>query len=450
MRKKCLAIILAITTLLSFSYNVFAENENEPQQNIEEKVLEAKSPHAIVLDIKTGAVLYEKNANEEVYPAGLTKIMTALLVLENCNVEELVTASETALSNIKAGDSKIGIIKGERLSVRQLLYGMLLASASDAANVLAEKTAGSIEEFVKMMNSKAKELGMENTNFTNPTGEHNERHYTTPQDMSKLLLSVLKIEEFCEIVKCDSYNIPATEKSSASRKITNRNHFVSRLLRNDYYYKYSTGIMTGYTVEAKSTIAASAKKNDMNLLALVFEAETQDNVAQSFKDCSRIFDFIFENYTTHRIVKKDDLVAQIKIENTRREKKLILKAENDVSVLREKGKDDVEITYEDKLPKKISAPVTENQVIGEREYFLNGASIGTLNLVADKGYNLDPVTFVVNKMLAFVTSPWLFVFLAAVIFVLVMMERRRRRILRKKRNEARRKRNNELMQKIEM
>ncbi len=451
MRKRFITAILSIIIILSFSCNVFAENENETKPNTDEpkETLFAKSPHAILLDIKTGAVIYEKNSDEKVYPAGLTKIMTAVLVLENCNIEQLMTAGETALSNVRAGDSKIGIINGERLSVRQLLYTMLLASASDAANVLAEQTSGSIEKFVALMNERAKELGMGNTNFTNPTGEHDERHYTTARDMAKLARYAMSIGEFCEIVKSESYNIPPTEKSDTARKITNRNHFVSKLLRSDYYYKYSTGIATGYTPEAKSCIAASAQNKGMNLLSLVFEAETEDNVAQSFTDCKNMFDFVFGNFTSQSVAKQNDIVAQTQIINTRREKKLILRAETPLDVIVDKDGAKAEITYKDTLPNKISAPVKENQKIGVREYFLNGVSIGTINLIADKNYNLDPITFVVNKMIAFVTSPWMFVFIAILIFVLVMAERRRRRILRKRRREARAKRNKELMKEIE-
>jgi len=456
MRIKVTAFILTLMLCFSFVGSSFAENENikndkvniENESTQEEKIV-AKSPHAIVLDMRTGAVLYKKKAGERVYPAALTNIMTAVLVLEHCNMEELVVASETALSNVKAGDNKMGIVKEEKLSVRQLLYGMMLESASDAASVLAEKTSGSIEKFVSLMNEKAHSLGMKNTNFTNPTGEHDERHYTTASDMAILTRYAMGISEFCEVVKCQSYSIPATEKNHTSRKITNRNHFVSNLLRNDYYYKYSTGIKTGYSPEAKSCIAASAEKNGMALIAIVFEAETQDNVAQSFTDCRDMFDFVFENYVSQTIVSEGEIIAQTEILNTRRDNKLILKAENKVSVIRKRDSEDIEVTYKDTLAKEVSAPVEKNERIGVREYFLNGKSIGKLNLLAEKSYALDPITFLVNKMIAFVTSPWLFVAIVIAIFILVMAERRRRRILRKKRRDARNRRNRELMRSLD-
>lgn len=451
MRKRITAVCLIIIMLLSFSCCVTAENEAAEKLNTEEKThgLSAKSPYAILFDLKTGAVLYEKSASERVYPASLTNIMTAVLVLENSNLEELATASETALSNVSPGDNKMGIIKEERLSVRQLLYGMMLASASDAANVLAENTSGSIEEFVALMNKKAKELGMKNTNFNNPTGEFDERHYTTASDMQKLVLHAMSIPEFCEIVKCQSYSIPPTEQNKSARKVTNKNHFVSNLLRNDYYYKYSTGIKSGYSPEAKSCIAASAEKGSIHLGALIFGADTEDNVALSFTDCRDMFDYVFNNYSSQTIVSQGEILAQTEIINTRRDNKLILKAENKVSVIKLKDAANPEITYKDYFPKSISAPVEKDQLIGTREYFLNGKSIGKLNLLAEKSYALDPITFVINKMVAFVTSPWLFAAIALAIAIFIFLERRRRRILRKKRRDAQKKRNRELLRKID-
>ncbi len=454
MKNKILACAILIVLLFSLS-TVYAQPEgidsNTEQLNTEtsKEVLTAMSPHVLLVDMKTGMVLYSKNASEKVYPSTLTNIMTALLVLENCNLEELVTASETALSNVPSGDNKLGIVKGENLSVRQLLYAILLSSSSDATNLLAEKTSGSIDEFVKLMNTRAKELGMVNTNFTNPTGTHDERHYTTAEDMAVLVRTAMENETFREIVKCQSYSIPATEQNPTARKVVNRNHFVSILLRNDYYYKYATGIKTGYSAEAKSCIAASAEKNGISLLALVFEADTVDNVAQSFADCKTLFDFVFDNYVSQSVVDKGEIIAQTGVENTRRDNKLILKSEKDISIIRHKDSPESQITFKDYLKKSVSAPIKKEQVIGTREYFADGVSIGTVNLLADKSYKLDIITYLVNQMIAFITSPWLFVSIAALIFVFIMLERRRRRILRKKRRDARKKRNRELLKKID-
>lgn len=428
MIKRIISVLLTIFLIFSVLSVVLAENESEI--NSEKKEFSASAPSAILVDRHTGMVIYKKSSAERVYPADLTKIMTAVLVLENCKLEETAKASETALSNIPAGASPL-LLKGEKLSVRQLLYAMILASSSDAANVLAEKTSGSIEEFVSLMNKKAQELQMKNTNFTNPSGEHDERHYTTAEDMAKLAVYAMRTDEFREIVKCSSYSIPATDKYSSVRDIKTTN----RLLRkeNEYYYRYATGLKTGFTAEAKICIAASAEKNNISVIGLVFGSERDDG----YKDCKAMFDFVFDNYVGQNVVRKGDIVAQTVVVNTRRNSKLILKTDADASVLKLKNEGEIKVTYKDNIPKEVSAPVKANQIIGTRKYYLDGKLICTVNLVSDKDYVLDPISFIVNKMIAFLTSPWLFVVIIFALVIFVVIERRRRRIRRQKRREQR-------------
>ena len=451
---KIVAVMVVCALLFSVQTGVFAENDsvdNKAEEKTEEKApdeISARSPHVILIDMRTGSSLYSRKAKEKVYPASLTKIMTAMLVLENCNLEDVVAAKETAISNVQDGSSKLGIKKDERLSVRQLTYAMMLTSAADAANVLAEHASGSIEKFVDAMNKKAKSLGMKNTNFTNPVGDHDERHYTTAQDMARLCVYAMQNESLREIVKSSSYSIPATEKNDKERRLINKNYLISTSIRNDYYYKYATGLKTGYTKEAKSCIAATAEKNGMQLLALVFEAESEDGSVQSFVDCINMFNFVFDNYSARRVVKQDAIVSQTKVLYTRRTKKVILQTEAGIDALRDKKEEDIKITFKDDIPESVKAPIKKGQVIGKREYFVNGASVGTINLIADKEYRFDPITFVVSKTIDFFTSPWLFVVIALVIVILILLERRRRRILRKKRRMERNKRNQELMKSV--
>lgn len=446
MKKKLISLIL-IMIFVAFQV-ANATNEITADEVTVNETLSAKSSNVILLDMNTGSVLYEKNSKDKIFPAEITEIMTAVIVLENENLEKLFEAGETALSNISEGDSKMGIVTGERLSVRQLLHGMLLASASDAANVLAHGVGGSVGEFVDLMNKKAKKLGMKNTNFTNPTGEHDERHYSTTEDMAILSRYAMSIPEFREIVKTQSYTITPTEKSKNERKIINRNHFASSLLRADYYYKYSTGIKTGYTIQAKSCIAASAKKGNVELLCLIFGANTEDNVAISFVDCKNMFDFVFNNYSSIKIVSANKIVAQTKLINSRRTKKVILKAAKDLDALKDKKINETEITFKDYYPKEVSAPIEKNQEIGKREYFLNGNSVGTVMLVADKNYKFDPITYFINKLIAFLKSPWLLVAIILIIALLILKERHRRKVLRNERKRAKMERNKRMIEDI--
>ncbi len=446
--KNLIIFTLVVLTFFSATVPAFSVEEEKKEEIVVEDKLTARSPNVLLLDMKTGTVLFKRKPNEKVYPANLTTIMTAILTLENGNIEEVVTAKETALSNVKQGESKLGIIKDERLSVRQLLYAMMLTSSSDAANVLAEHIGGSIEKFTQKMNEKAKELGMKNTNFTNPIGNHDERHFTTANDMAKLCMYAFKNESLREIVKTPSYIIPATEKCDKERKIINKNYLVSTGIRNDYYYKYATGFKTGYTKEAKSCIAATAQKNGKELLCLVFKAETEEKEILSFSDCINLFEFVFNNYTARLIVKEGEIVSQTKLLNARRTEKVILQTQKRLDVLRHKEDGEIKVTFEDNVVDSVKAPVKKGEKLGERTYFVNGKEAGMVELVADKDYNFDPLKFLVNKVVWFFTSVWIFVVIIIALIVYVNIERRRRRKLREKRRENRQKRNMELEQKM--
>jgi D-alanyl-D-alanine carboxypeptidase (penicillin-binding protein 5/6) len=214
------------------------------------------------------------------------------------------------------------------------------------------------------------------------------------------------------------------------REIKNTNRLIKK--ETEYYYKYATGMKTGFTAEAKICIAASAKKDDVSAIALLFGAD-----GQGYDDCAAMFDFVLENYQGQSVAKKGDIVAQTVVVNTRRNNKLILKTDAGVSVLRKKGEGEHKVTYKDTLPKEISAPIKMNQVVGTRDYYIGKDKICTVNLIADKDYALDPISFIVNKMIAFVTSPWLFLFIILAVIAYVFVERRRRRIKRLKRREER-------------
>ena len=166
---------------------------------------------------------------------------------------------------------------------------------------------------------------------------------------------------------------------------------------------------------------------------MVFGSERDDG----YKDCKSMFDFVFDNYVGQNVVKKGDIVAQTIVVNTRRNSKLILKTDADVSVIKLKSEGEVKVTYKDNIPKEVSAPVKANQIIGTREYYLDGKLICAVNLVSDKDYVLDPISFLVNKMIAFVTSPWLFVVIILTLIAFIIIERRRRLIRRQKRRQER-------------
>ena len=164
------------------------------------------------MEYSTGKILFEKNLNKMMYPASTTKLMTAILVLEKCQLTDVATVSNSAVDSVPAGYSTAYLQKGEKLTIEQLLHVLLIPSANDAANVLAEHVGGSIANFANMMNSKAKEIGCENTNFKNPSGIHDENHYSTAYDLSLIAKHAMQFQTIKDIVQKTVYNIPKTDK----------------------------------------------------------------------------------------------------------------------------------------------------------------------------------------------------------------------------------------------
>ncbi len=432
--KKWLFAILAL--ILAVQPAAFAEGDGE------KAVFTASSPHAMLMDMNTGRVLYEKSADEKIYPASTVKIMTALLALENLSLEDEITASETAVAATPSGVTVMGIVEGEKLTVRQLLYGAMLASAADATNVLGEAVSGSVGDFVQLMNKRARELGMENTNFSNTHGEHDDRTYTTVRDMALLSRAAMQNTDFREIVKTDRYSIQPTNKYKEERSLINTNYMISRVQRADYYYENAVGVKAGYTAEAGSCLVEAAKDSGMELLALTFGSETEDGRAQGYVDCRKLFDTAFENYKTRLLVTKGRLLDQLPIKNARRASQVLLEAGENLYCIYPSGEEDGEVSFEVRTDDYVRAPLKKGDKLGECEYFYNGESAGVIPLVADKDYAFDALSFIGGGFVSVVTSPLFIIAVLAVIFAVLYIraKRKREKQLRQRRERERRRR----------
>ncbi|WP_167957635.1 D-alanyl-D-alanine carboxypeptidase family protein [Anaerosporobacter faecicola] len=262
------------------------------------------SDAAILMDASSGFVLYEKNANKENYPASITKIMTTLLALENCSLNEIVTFSHNAVFSIESGSTHIARKEGEQLTMEQCLYAVMLASANEVSNAVAEHVAGSIDAFADMMNAKAKELGCKNTHFVNANGLHNDNHYTSPYDMALISQAALKNDTFRKITATKSYVIPKTNKSDQEFPMANHQQL---LLGYKLTKKYDAciGGKTGYTNAARNTLVSFAEKDGITLICVVMKSTPTDQ----YKDTIRLFDFGFDNYQAYSVEDEDGLSA---------------------------------------------------------------------------------------------------------------------------------------------
>ncbi len=250
---------------------------------------------AIVMEASTGLILYEKNINTVHYPASITKIMTALLAIENSNLGEVVTFSKNAVFDVDLDSSRIGIDVGEQLTMQQCLYGVLLESANEVSYAVAEHVGGSADEFAKMMTERAKELGCLNTNFVNPHGLHDEKHYTSCYDMALITREAMKNATFRKIFDSRTYQIPPTNIQSETRYLRNHHKFV---LEQDYRYDDCIGGKTGYTSNSKFTLVSVAKRGDLELICVIMR---DDSSAHQYTDTQKLFDYAFDNFSIYPI-----------------------------------------------------------------------------------------------------------------------------------------------------
>lgn len=323
--KRILTFILTLTLALSFCVNSFASATTATASETQTGTSEAKTTSAtqagtseaqatsskvqdgtsygvsslsgapdivaesaVVMDANTGTILYGKEADTKRYPASITKVMTALLAIENCKMNDVITYSNSAVNGIEAGSSTAGINVGAKLTVEDSLYALMLVSANEAAAAIAEHVSGSTTEFAKLMTKRAKELGCTNTQFKNPHGLPNEEHYTTAHDMGLILKEAMKHEEFRKIAGTISYTLKKSDTLKDTLELWNH----AKILRqnSDYYYKYAEGAKTGFTQVALNTLVTYAKKGDVELICVILKDYGAD---KSYTDTANLFKWAF-------------------------------------------------------------------------------------------------------------------------------------------------------------
>lgn len=255
---------------------------------------------AVLMDAQTGKILYSKNMNAEYPPASTTKLMTALLTIERCKLDDIVKIGQVPPL---ADGSKIYIYEDEEISVENLLYALLLVSANDCAEALAEHISGSIDNFAKEMNVRAKELGCLNTNFVNPSGLYDENHKTSAMDLALIMRELTKHPEYTKISSTLSYKIPATNKCDKERPLSNENKLIQKF--SSYYYEGCDAGKTGYTIKSQHSYVASASRNGQRLIVALIH----DSNKTFFPDSRNLFDYGFSNFNLVKLFSKDDEVT---------------------------------------------------------------------------------------------------------------------------------------------
>ena len=380
-----LSIILFIF-ICGFSISYGTQNKDD---------LNIYSNSVILIENTTGKVLYEKNSDKKAYPASTTKILTAILAIEKGNLNDNVTVTKSALAQMKPGYSSAYLVEGEILSVENLLQLLLVHSANDASNVLAEYISGSIEKFVDLMNEKLDEIGCKDSHFVTTNGLHDDNHYTTAKDMVTLARYCMQNKTFRDIVSKKSCSIPATNKS-AQRIYKNTNDLLNP--SSIYYYPNCIGIKTGYTSEARNCLVSASNKNGFQLIAVVLGADLTENKRSArYVDSKALYEYANSNYSFSTIAKVDEKIETIEIKNaTKDTKSLDLVLQKDVSAL-VYNKDKEKINYEIKLNDDISAPIAKNTILGTVTYKI-GDDTYTENLIASHDVEKDTTLITVLRI----------------------------------------------------
>lgn len=456
-----LAAVCVIGTALIPSRAVHAEDVVDPiavqKQAAYDAVPETnglenwpQGPHvyansAIVMEMNSGAILYGKKINDKHYPASITKLLTALVALENADPDDEVYFSEDSVSFLEYGDASIGMRPGEILSMNDALYGMLLASANEVSYAIAEsvgkKMGGGFETFIQKMNERCEELGCTGSHWTNANGLHDENHYTTAHDMALIGSAVYQFDKFREVTQTLNYTIPPTNLVNESRTFQ-QNHKMLWVGAH-YSYDYCTGGKTGYTDQAKTTLVTMADNADMQLVAVVLEDQ-----GDVYVDTRAMFDYVYANFSKVFLNEHDkpDGVRKFKTE--------------DAYVVLPKGIDVSSLEHE--------ITITDRQnAAGKLTYLYKGQNVGTVEvkLTADyikeeTGYNIEPEMKSVGKkstdkeektempiyVKLLIAVVLLVIILLAVLFSLLkyrqVKRRRVRQLVRKRKKALERRRSN--------
>lgn len=378
--KKLLAVILICIQTLQFSMvpNVLAEETaTTPEtEQAPDTAVEVTAPSVILMEMTTGTVLYEKDADTARPPASVTKVMTMLLIFDalaegKIQLEDEVTISEYASS---MGGSQVFLETGEKQTVETLLKCISVASANDACVAMAEYISGNEEEFVRQMNLRAEGLGMKHTHFVNCNGLDAEGHETSARDIAlisrELLLKYPEIHNYCTIWMENITH--TTSKGSSEFGLTNTN----KLIRQ---YEYATGLKTGSTGKAKFCVSATAEKNGVGLIAVIMGAE--DSKAR-FKDAVTLLNYGFgkcQMYTDEKMPSLDPISVAGGIQEF-----ISLEYEKKFTYLDTTGANLNAVTSRLQIPDKVNAPVKKGDVVGQLIYYLDGKKIGSVNLLAEE------------------------------------------------------------------
>ena len=423
----------------------------------------ADHSHAAVLVAEDGGnetVLFTKNAQERVYPASLTKIMTVLLAVEaiengTAKLSDMVTAQPGFDFDMIIGGSSVYMATGETMSLENLLYCAMVASANEVCNVIGTYIGGSLDNFLAMMNQRARELGCTDTNFANTHGLPNPNHYTTAWDFSRILREAATHELFMQICNTVDYTVPDTNVAS-ERHLENTNSLINPtnyLYPGDYGYEYAKGVKTGHTSDAGYCLASTAEKDGVTLLCIVMNCQTEEAEDGSliyghFIDSRALFQWGFENFSYQEIIRSSELVGEVAVTMGADADSVSLRPSASINALlpNDVSLDDFvrTVTLDPEVEQNgLTAPVNAGQAVGEITVTMDGQIYGVASVVTSTSVDMSRTQFMKNQLMDTLRQPgvvftfWGLLFLFILYLLLVVRYRAKRRAYQKRLEAAR-------------
>ena len=415
------------------------------------KVLNIDARGAILIDANTGVTIYEKNSHEKLYPASITKIMTAYLACKYGKFDDTLTASHNAIYGIGQGSSIIGIKEGEQISFLDGLYGIMMESANEVCMMVAEHIDGTVEKFVERMNKQAQDWGCKDTHFNNPHGFHDVDHYTTPYDMSLIAFNAIKDENFSKIWGTVDHTIPANNKSP-QRFLHNNDKMLKPT--SDYYYQYAIGGKTGFHDDAKNTLVTCAEKDGVKLISVVMKANGYN---QAYTDSKTLLDYGFSVYKDNKVYTAGTYTDKIPVYQTYLSEdynvgELNVTVAGDVSaklpsfVSANDVKTKAVIDYgKDNNANKIYAPIKEGDKVGTMEFTYKDKTIATADITASNSVEsksdkqLAEMKLIKNVKSVLHTILNALIFIIPVVIIIIILLVVRNNINKKKKKKRRKK-----------
>ncbi len=418
--KPRLLIFLLLSYFLNLNISVYAvELTQGIKENYNSIQLEADS--AILIDAVTGDILYGKEIDKKEYPASITKLMTVLLALENCDMNEKITFSDEAVFSIEPGSSHIAINPDEEITIEQALYAIMLQSANEVSNGVAEHIDGSLDKFAEHMTKRAKELGAKNTNFVNANGLHDENHYTTAYDMALIAQELLKYPQFKQILSSTYYEIPPTNKQTETRYL----HGQTQLIKpsSSFYYENCEGGKTGFTDQARNTLVSYAKNDNIEVISVVLHSTGYGE----YTDTIQLFDYGLKNFKTVEICKSGDVCQSAKVvsegllSDETQEINTYYNKDISVTIPLEYSQNDIK-TYIN-IPEELQPPINYGKVIGNVKYTLNDKEIASADIISKTEIGTQAIPVMASSeenLLKYKIKVSLIFASIAVLFVLVL------------------------------